>query len=229
MVDSGKGGFQNNQSKLDFLLDNWYKKTFGDNYIENSSYNAFQTKINLATNDVVTALQDATLDDYLELVNEKAREPISSEVFKIPANRDSLDLIFYCSTNYFDLSNPQKGLGTNKLEESIKDQFARCNPNGSIKIIIGGNNLGEEWQFKDYKDSKIINNRGQFHGLLERKAMLVEDIKRYLKIADEMGFKDAEIYLFDEPTAFLDVEQRLVAARVIRKMVESRNAVSRLK
>ncbi|WP_296884881.1 ribosome biogenesis/translation initiation ATPase RLI [uncultured Methanobrevibacter sp.] len=38
--------------------------------------------------------------------------------------------------------------------------------------------------------------------------------------------KDAEIYLFDEPTAFLDVEQRLVAAKVIRKMVESRNAAS---
>ena len=38
--------------------------------------------------------------------------------------------------------------------------------------------------------------------------------------------KDAEIYLFDEPTAFLDVEQRLIAARVIRKMVESRNAAS---
>ena len=37
---------------------------------------------------------------------------------------------------------------------------------------------------------------------------------------------DAEIYLFDEPTAFLDVEQRLIAARVIRKMVESRNAAS---
>ena len=38
--------------------------------------------------------------------------------------------------------------------------------------------------------------------------------------------KDAEIYLFDEPTAFLDVEQRLIAARVIRKLVESRNAAS---
>ena len=38
--------------------------------------------------------------------------------------------------------------------------------------------------------------------------------------------KEAEIYLFDEPTAFLDVEQRLIAAKVIRKMVESRNAAS---
>lgn len=38
--------------------------------------------------------------------------------------------------------------------------------------------------------------------------------------------KDAQIYLFDEPTAFLDVEQRLVAGRVIKKLVESRNAAS---
>ena len=38
--------------------------------------------------------------------------------------------------------------------------------------------------------------------------------------------QDADIYLFDEPTAFLDVEQRLIAARVIRKMVESRNAAA---
>ena len=38
--------------------------------------------------------------------------------------------------------------------------------------------------------------------------------------------EDAEIYLFDEPTAFLDVEQRLIAARVIRKIIESRNAAS---
>lgn len=33
--------------------------------------------------------------------------------------------------------------------------------------------------------------------------------------------KDAEIYLFDEPTAFLDVEQRLIAARVIRKWLKA--------
>jgi ATP-binding cassette subfamily E protein 1 len=38
--------------------------------------------------------------------------------------------------------------------------------------------------------------------------------------------KDADIYLFDEPTAFLDVEQRLRAARAIRKIVENRHAAS---
>lgn len=38
--------------------------------------------------------------------------------------------------------------------------------------------------------------------------------------------QDAEVYLFDEPTAFLDVEQRLVVAKVIKKIVESKNASS---
>ncbi len=36
--------------------------------------------------------------------------------------------------------------------------------------------------------------------------------------------QEAEIYLFDELTAFLDVEQRLKAARTIKRVIESRNA-----
>lgn len=226
MVDSNNNqGFQNNQNKLDYLLDNWYKKTFGENYKENISYNAFQTKINLASNDIVKSLEDATMDDYLELVDDKLGEAISAQTFVIPPSRDSLDLIFYCSTNYFDISNPQKGITTGTLESSIRDQFARCNPNAAVKIIIGGNNLGEEWRFKNYKDSKIIDNRGQFHGLIERKNMLVSDIKRYLRIADEMGFSDAEIYLikgYQEHVilknlcidVFADIEKELNSPRV---------------
>lgn len=38
--------------------------------------------------------------------------------------------------------------------------------------------------------------------------------------------QEADIYLFDEPTAYMDVEQRLKAARAIRRVVESRNAAS---
>ncbi|AXV40804.1 ribosome biogenesis/translation initiation ATPase RLI [Methanobacterium sp. BAmetb5] len=38
--------------------------------------------------------------------------------------------------------------------------------------------------------------------------------------------QEADIYLFDEPTAFLDVEQRLRAARAIRRVTESRNAAA---
>ena len=90
-----KPGYQNNPNKLEHLLDNWYKKTFGENYEESSSYSAFQTKINLARNDVVEALEDPTEEDYLQLVDKKAREPISAQVFRVPASKESLDLIFY--------------------------------------------------------------------------------------------------------------------------------------
>ncbi|MFY9638627.1 MAG: ribosome biogenesis/translation initiation ATPase RLI [Methanobacterium sp.] len=38
--------------------------------------------------------------------------------------------------------------------------------------------------------------------------------------------RESEIYLFDEPTAFLDVEQRLKAAKAIKRVVESRNAAA---
>jgi ATP-binding cassette subfamily E protein 1 len=34
--------------------------------------------------------------------------------------------------------------------------------------------------------------------------------------------RDADIYLIDEPSAFLDVEQRLSAAKIIRRIVEAK-------
>ena len=38
--------------------------------------------------------------------------------------------------------------------------------------------------------------------------------------------KDADIYLFDEPSAFLSIEDRLTAAKVIRRLIKSRKAAS---
>ncbi|MCC7553046.1 MAG: ribosome biogenesis/translation initiation ATPase RLI [Methanobacteriaceae archaeon] len=46
-----------------------------------------------------------------------------------------------------------------------------------------------------------------------------------LAIASTLS-KEADIYLFDEPTAFLDVEQRLITGKTIRKIIESKNAAS---
>ena len=34
--------------------------------------------------------------------------------------------------------------------------------------------------------------------------------------------RDADIYLFDEPSAFLDIEQRLASSRAIRRMIQSK-------
>lgn len=74
-------------------------------------------------------------------------------------------------------------------------------------------------------DSEIMKPL-QLNDLLEKdvKTLSGGELQR-LAIATTLS-KDAQIYLFDEPTAFLDVEQRLIAARVIRKIIESRNAAS---
>jgi len=38
--------------------------------------------------------------------------------------------------------------------------------------------------------------------------------------------KDADLYLFDEPSAFLSIEDRLTAAKIIRRHIKSRKAAS---
>ena len=39
-------------------------------------------------------------------------------------------------------------------------------------------------------------------------------------------FKEADIYLLDEPSAFLDAEQRLMMARLLKKVIEGRKKVA---
>ena len=38
--------------------------------------------------------------------------------------------------------------------------------------------------------------------------------------------KDADLYLFDEPSAFLSIEDRLIAAKMIRRLIQSKKAAS---
>ena len=38
--------------------------------------------------------------------------------------------------------------------------------------------------------------------------------------------RDSKIYLLDEPSAYLDIEERLIMTKVIRRIVEGRNAVA---
>ena len=38
--------------------------------------------------------------------------------------------------------------------------------------------------------------------------------------------QNADLYLFDEPSAFLSIEDRLTAAKLIRRMIQSRNAAA---
>ncbi|AGN17329.1 MULTISPECIES: ribosome biogenesis/translation initiation ATPase RLI [Methanobrevibacter] len=95
------------------------------------------------------------------------------------------------------------------FEGRVQDYLYMNAPNFGSNIFES--EIGEPLQLKELLDKDVKNLSG---GELQR-----------LAIATTLA-QDAELYLFDEPTAFLDVEQRLVAGKVIRKIVESRNAAS---
>ena len=95
------------------------------------------------------------------------------------------------------------------FEGRVQDYLYMNAPNFGSNIFES--EIGAPLQLKDLLDKDVQSLSG---GELQR-----------LAIATTLA-QDAELYLFDEPTAFLDVEQRLIAAKAIRKIVESRNAAS---
>ncbi|OWT32523.1 ribosome biogenesis/translation initiation ATPase RLI [Methanobrevibacter sp. 87.7] len=117
---------------------------------------------------------------------------------------------------------PTKGEVDTEIEIAYKPQYIVTDFKGRVQDYLYMNvpefgskifesEIGNPLQLKDLLDKDVEHLSG---GELQR-----------LAIATTLS-KDADLYLFDEPTAFLDVEQRLTAGKVIRKIVESKNAAS---
>lgn len=117
---------------------------------------------------------------------------------------------------------PSDGKIIEKVEIAYKPQYIVSDFEGTVQEFLFtnaphyGSNIFESeiskpFALKDLLEKDVKDLSG---GELQR-----------LAVATTLS-KEADIYLFDEPTAFLDVEQRLTAARTIRKIVESRNAAS---
>ncbi len=63
------------------------------------------------------------------------------------------------------------------------------------------------------------------HLIMDRKATELSGGELQSLVIAVTSINDADVYLFDEPSAFLDVEQRLTVARLIRKLAESLSKV----
>lgn len=50
-------------------------------------------------------------------------------------------------------------------------------------------------------------------------------MRSFPMIADDQGVNVCNSYMFDEPSSYLDIKQRLVAAEVIRKLLKPDNYV----
>ena len=120
------------------------------------------------------------------------------------------------------VEKPSNGEVDEEVTIAYKPQYIVSNFEGSVSdfLYMNAPSFGSKIFESEISKPLCLNE------LLDKpvKGLSGGELQR-LAIATTLA-KDAEIYLFDEPTAFLDVEQRLIAGRVIRKMVESRNAAS---
>lgn len=120
------------------------------------------------------------------------------------------------------VSEPTAGEVDDEVKIAYKPQYIVSNFEGRVQDFLFMN--ADSYGSKIF-ESEIMNPL-KLNDLLEKDVgdLSGGELQR-LAIATTLS-KDAEIYLFDEPTAFLDVEQRLIAGRVIRKIIESRNCAS---
>jgi ATP-binding cassette subfamily E protein 1 len=107
-----------------------------------------------------------------------------------------------------------------KLKVSYKPQYISAEYQGTVQELlmnVAKENFSSGWYRTEILQPLRINL------LLERNvAELSGGELQKIAIAACLS-RDAELYLLDEPSAYLDVEERLNMARAIRRVVESRN------
>ncbi len=108
------------------------------------------------------------------------------------------------------------GKVSRKVKISYKSQYPRTDYDGTVRQLL--KSITKEFSTSNYK-AEILRPLN-LEKLLERKVKKLSggELQR-VAIAVALS-KEADVYLLDEPSAFLDVEMRLSLANMIRKIVE---------
>jgi ATP-binding cassette subfamily E protein 1 len=109
-----------------------------------------------------------------------------------------------------------KILETSKI--SYKPQYIHSDFEGNVRMLINESKLDmtiyDQFLKREVEDLYEKQVKTLSGGELQRIGVAIALCR------------DADIYLFDEPSAFLDVEQRIRLAEIIRKVTESRKSVT---
>ncbi len=110
--------------------------------------------------------------------------------------------------------------GTPKV--AYKPQYISTAYEGTVAELLktAGADLTSSW----YR-SEIIEPLG-LEKLLDRDVSELSGGELQLAAIADCLTREADLYLLDEPSAYLDVEERLTVARVIRRVVEAREAAA---
>ncbi len=120
------------------------------------------------------------------------------------------------------VTKPDKGKINKKVTIAYKPQYLISDFDGTVEELLlttaptYGTNMFKTEILKPFSLEALMDK--------EVDELSGGELQR-LSVAVTLS-REAEIYLFDEPTAFLDVEQRLKAAKAIKRVIESRNAAA---
>lgn len=120
------------------------------------------------------------------------------------------------------VTKPTSGSIRKKVQIAYKPQYLVSNYDGTVQELLittvpnYSTNIFKTEILKPFSLDSLMDK--------EVKDLSGGELQR-LSIAVALS-RDADIYLFDEPTAFLDVEQRLITAKAIKRIVERHNAAS---
>jgi ATP-binding cassette subfamily E protein 1 len=110
--------------------------------------------------------------------------------------------------------------GQNQLQVSYKPQYSSSTYEGTVEKIL---TIVADYYYSALLNDEVIRPLS-INKLLEKRVWQLSggELQR-VAIAACLG-KVAQVYLLDEPSAFLDVEERLNVARALRHLVDSRQA-----
>ncbi len=110
-----------------------------------------------------------------------------------------------------------------KLKVSYKPQYISAEYEGTVQMLLVGvakENFSSSWYKTEILQPLKINQ------LLDRNVTELSGGELQKVAIATCLSKEAELYLLDEPSAYLDVEERLNMARTIRRVVENHNVTA---
>jgi ATP-binding cassette subfamily E protein 1 len=118
------------------------------------------------------------------------------------------------------IEKPDDGRGFDQLKVSYKPQYISAEFEGTVQdllVSVAKENFSSGWYRTEILQPLKVNllmdrNVAELSGGELQKVAIASCLSR-----------EAELYLLDEPSAYLDVEERLSMARAMRRVVESRN------
>lgn len=110
-----------------------------------------------------------------------------------------------------------------ELEVSYKPQYISAGYEGTVQELLMS--IAKEEFTSGWYKAEVLQPLG-LNKLLERDIAELSGGELQKTAIAACLSKKAELYLLDEPSAYLDVEERLNMARTIRRVVEARNATA---